>query len=109
MRQKNGKAYENARIIGLNTQACNNENWYLIENRYDPGAQLEFVVSELSKLEAIGGSAVFISHIPPMNCLHPWGARFRAITERYQHVIKFSLYGHTHKEMFEVVRSFDSN
>jgi hypothetical protein len=71
----------------------------LISNRYDPGNQLAFIVDELNKLEAVGGSAIFIAHIPPMgSCLHPWSERFRAIAERYQHVIKFSLYGHTHKQ-----------
>lgn len=103
-----GKTIDNFRVIGVNTQACNNENWFLIENRYDPGDQLKFIVSELDKLEQSGGSAIFISHIPPQNCLHPWGERFRSIAERYQHVIKFSLYGHTHKVMYEVVRSYDN-
>lgn len=105
---RNGKdVEENVRIIGMNTQTCNTENWYLIENRYDPGDQLAFIESELSKLEQVNGSAIFIAHIPPVYCLHPWGARFRALAERYQHVIKFSMFGHTHKEMYEVVRSFD--
>jgi hypothetical protein len=96
-------------VIGINTQACNDENWYLIANRYDPGAQLKFIADELAKLEAVGGSAILISHIPPRYCLHAYGERFRSITERYQHVIKFSLYGHTHREMFSIARSYADN
>ncbi len=51
LRTVSGEEIGNTRIIGINTQACNNENWYLIENRYDPGDQLAFIVDELDMLE----------------------------------------------------------
>lgn len=50
-----------------------------------------------------------ISHIPYYECLHPYGVRLRAILERYQHIIRFSLAGHTHNEEFEVIRSMTDN
>eukprot|EP00350_Pseudokeronopsis_sp_OXSARD2_P012849 CAMPEP_0170557230 /NCGR_PEP_ID=MMETSP0211-20121228/20968_1 /TAXON_ID=311385 /ORGANISM="Pseudokeronopsis sp., Strain OXSARD2" /LENGTH=192 /DNA_ID=CAMNT_0010868045 /DNA_START=989 /DNA_END=1567 /DNA_ORIENTATION=+ len=94
----------------MNTVACYYYNWYLIENRYDPGHLLDFVVKELDQLEKEGGRAILISHVPPSTeCVHEWGARFRAITDRYQHVIRFSLYGHRHRVMYQVAKSFDDN
>mmetsp|Transcript_7086 Transcript_7086/g.5342 ORF Transcript_7086/g.5342 Transcript_7086/m.5342 type:complete len:91 (-) Transcript_7086:142-414(-) len=73
----------NTKVIGMNTMGCNYFNWYLIEERYDPGDQLDFLVSELDQLEKVGGKAILISHIPIPECVHEWGARFRAIVERY--------------------------
>jgi len=46
-----------------------------------------------------------ITHIPYYECLHPYGVRLRALLERYQNVIRFSVSGHTHNEEFEVIRS----
>ena len=51
-----------------------------------------------------------ISHIPPGDdCLHAWGQRFRALSDRYQHVIRFGLYGHTHNEAFKVTKDIRTN
>jgi len=105
----NGETYENTKVIAMNTMACYFYNWYLIEDRYDPGQQLDFIVKELDQLEKVGGKAILISHVPPSSeCVHEWGARFRAITDRYQHVIRFSLYGHRHRVMYSVAKSFDN-
>ena len=35
----------NLKIISLNTQAGNDENWYLINNPTDPGKMLEWLQS----------------------------------------------------------------
>ena len=40
MKLKDGRVFDNVKIIGLNTQAGNNENWYLIKDRYDPGKEI---------------------------------------------------------------------
>jgi len=80
-------------------------NWYLFEDRYDPGNQIQWLQNELAQLEAVNGFAVLILHIPPAECIHPYGVRIRAIQERYQNVIRFSISGHTHNEEFNVVKS----
>lgn len=59
----------------------------------------------MNALEAVNGSAIMLVHIPPAECLHPYGVRIQAIQERYQHIIRFSLSGHTHNEEFNVVKS----
>lgn len=80
-------------------------NWNLIKNRYDPGDELGWLENELATLEKLGHNAIIISHVPPNNgCVHSWGHRFRGLMERYQNVVRFSLHGHIHDEMFSVAR-----
>jgi len=92
----NGKKVANTKIIGINTQTCNNMNWYLFGQRNDPGNELAWLEEELASIEEAGGVAILMAHIPPTDCLHEWGARFRALMDRYQHVVRFSTFGHTH-------------
>ncbi len=47
-----------------------------------------------------------ITHIPTGDdCLHGWGHRYRGLMERYQHIVRFGLMGHTHDEDVSVVKS----
>lgn len=55
LKLKDGRVFNTTKLIGINTQACNNMNWELIKNRYDPGNQIAWLENELSGLEAIGG------------------------------------------------------
>lgn len=57
--------------------------------------------------EARGESAIVISHIPPGDdsCLYEWAVRYKAITDRFQHIIRWSIYGHVHNEVHNLVRS----
>jgi len=58
----------------------------------------------------VNGTAIIIAHIPPgEDCLHAWGARFRALMDRYQHIVRLSLYGHTHDEAFTVVKAIEDD
>lgn len=95
----------NTRVIGINTQACNDLNFYLFKNRYDPGNQIAWLQTELEEVEKLGGNAILVYHIPPNDCLHEWGLRFRAINDRFQSVIRFSMMGHTHDQDFHITKS----
>lgn len=35
---------------------------------------------------------------PAAYCIHTWAHRLRGVIERYQHVIRFSMFGHNHVE-----------
>lgn len=89
-----------SKVIALNTQTCNDQNWYILGERYDLGGQLAFLEAELAEIEAAGGVAVIIQHIQPRNCQYQYGARFQALMERYQHVVRFGLMGHTHDQYY---------
>jgi hypothetical protein len=95
------------RVIGINMQACNNLNWWLLDNRDDPGFQLKWLEGELDQLEKDGGFAHIIAHIPTYNCLHQFGYRYHGLMDRYQHIVRFQTFGHTHDEEFYITRSIE--
>lgn len=97
------------RVISLNTQACNDLNWWLLDNRQDPGLEMQWLEQELSQLEKDGGFAYMIGHIPVSGCLHQFGVRYKALMERYQHIVRFSSFGHSHDENFYITRAFNSS
>lgn len=89
-------------------QSCNNLNWWLLKDRSDPGNQLKWLEQELAALEKEDGFAHIIAHIPPDSCLHQFGIRYKALMERYQHIVRFSSMGHTHQEDIQVVKAINS-
>ena len=61
---------------------------------------LEWLEFELKELEKEHGFAYIIGHVPPYHFLHEFGIRYKALMERYQHVVRFSSFSHTHDESF---------
>jgi hypothetical protein len=55
LKLKSGVEMSNTKIIGVNTQACNNMNWYLLADRNDPGKHLEWLENELKEIESVNG------------------------------------------------------
>jgi hypothetical protein len=48
-----------------------------------------------------------MAHITPDDgCNHDFAVRYRAILERYQHIIRLNILGHTHLDFFKVVSSY---
>jgi len=84
--------------------SCYYFNFEILKTRYDPGDQLAWLEKQLSELEEEGGMAILIGHIPPLyyECMHGWSIRFKALYERYQHIIRMSLYGHDHQEWLQL-------
>ena len=37
--------------------------------------------------------------------MHEWGTRFRALMERFQHIVRFGMQGHEHREFFAISNS----
>jgi len=62
-------------------------------------------------MEKAGEIGIIISHVPPGGnaCLYQWAIRYRAILDRFQHIVRFSIYGHVHHEHFGTIRSFKSD
>ena len=77
------------RIISTNTNAAYNVNLELLKNRYDPGGQIDWLEKELQQLEDDDGFAYIIGHIPPADYMYEFHVRYRALMERYQHIIRY--------------------
>mmetsp|Transcript_9580 Transcript_9580/g.16091 ORF Transcript_9580/g.16091 Transcript_9580/m.16091 type:complete len:239 (-) Transcript_9580:49-765(-) len=66
---------------------------------------LDWLQKELLDLEAEGGSALIIAHVPNLNeCSSQFGRRYHAILDRFQTVVRTTFYSHIHEEQLQVVR-----
>ena len=93
------------RVMVLNTEVCNNMNWYLLTQNSDPFKHLEWIEATLRTAEENNEKVFVVAHVFPggADCLYEWSVRYRAIVERYQHVILQHLVGHDHVEFFNVI------
>ena len=99
------------RIILFNTESAYGYNFYIAGELNDPGQQFEWLESLLKQMEKNGEVAIIIGHHSPgyNDFVYPWASRLRALYDRYQHIIRLSLFGHTHFEEFHVVRAIEDN
>ena len=99
------------RIISLNSENCYGFNFYLIGEHNDPGQEFEWLENLLREMEKRSEIAILIGHHPPGNfdCVYPFAVRLRALYDRFQHIIRLSLFGHTHYEELQVVKSIEDN
>ena len=94
------------RIIALNGQSCYYFNFYLWSEMNDELGQLDWLEKTLKSMERFGEKAIIIGHIPPggEDCMTSFAKRFAVLMDRYQHIVRTSLFGHVHIEFFNVVR-----
>lgn len=89
----------------MNTQVANQGNFWLPGQKYDPANHLSWLEEQLVSIEANQGIAYIAGHVQPFNFTLQFGARYQALMERYQHIIRVGLYGHTHDQYWSVTRS----
>ena len=99
--------FDKVNVVAINSQPCYQFNFYLWNERNDPGDVLQWLNETLHEFERKGEIALFISHIPPGGhaCLYQWSIRYKAITDRFQHLIRFSIFGHVHEEIYNTVNA----
>lgn len=103
LKTRTGGVMDNVRVITLNTQAFNDMNWGLLTTLTDPGDQITWLEAQFRDMEAKGQFAILLGHIPPTS-MYDWSIRYKALVERFQHVIRFQAFGHFHSEEFTIVR-----
>mmetsp|Transcript_192 Transcript_192/g.241 ORF Transcript_192/g.241 Transcript_192/m.241 type:complete len:383 (+) Transcript_192:235-1383(+) len=105
------KKLDRTRIISLNTQNCYNFNFALMSEENDPGQEFEWLENLLRQMEKDGEVGILIGHIPlgNLDCIHEVSVRMKALQDRFQHILRLNLFGHTHYEEFEVHRSIEDN
>ncbi|KAK7091157.1 sphingomyelin phosphodiesterase-like [Littorina saxatilis] len=96
--------YPGLRVVSVNTNACNNMNWWLFFNETDPDGQLAWLIKTLQKAENNKEKVHIIGHIPPGidDCLEMWSRNFYKIVDRYESTISGQFFGHTHHDHFQV-------
>ena len=101
LKMKNGKQLPaGTRVIALNTTTSDSGDMEMWGASNDPGNQFAWLEQQLLEIEAEGGLAIVIMHYTPSNQQHQFGVRYRALIERFQHIVRFGLAGHTHEETF---------
>ncbi|KAL4435972.1 hypothetical protein ABPG74_022207 [Tetrahymena malaccensis] len=97
------------RIIAINTQAGNGQNWYLIQNPTDPKGQLKWLKSQLQQAELQNEKVFIIGHMPIGDTLEEWAQIYTALIQRYSNVIVSQFFGHTHTEQIAAFRNYGTN
>lgn len=92
------------RIVSINMNYCNTQNWWLLINTTDPAQQLQWLINELQTAELKGEKVHIIGHIPPgsSDCLSVWSHNYYKIIERYNNTVRAQFFGHTHMDEFEI-------
>ena len=86
-------------------------NFALMNETGDPAEHLEWLEKELSQAEKDGRVVLIAGHIAPgcYTCVNNWSEKYTILYERYQHIIRLAVFGHDHRELFEVVKSTSSD
>lgn len=92
------------KLISLNMNYCNNQNWWLLLNTTDPADELTWLIHELQESELLGERVLIIGHIPPgsNDCMQVWSTNYYRIVNRYENTISGQFFGHTHQDEFEI-------
>ena len=71
---------------------------------------MQWLENELRDIEKNNQFAWMIGHVDTNECLHQYGVRLQALYDRFQNIIRFSTFGHTHSEEFRAVKNIlDTN
>ena len=75
---------ERLRIISLNTQYCDNLNFWLYLNNRDPADMLSWLVGQLSWAEVAGVKVIILGHIPTgrIDCMKAFSWNYYRIIDR---------------------------
>ena len=70
----------------------------------DAGNMLQWFEDELKQMEKNGEQAIVLSHVPNGDeCLRQYGRRYHALLDKYQHVIRWTVSSHVHREKWSIV------
>ena len=101
----------NLRMIGLNTQACNNQNFFLWVNSTDPGGEIRWLWETLLAAEKNGEMVYMFGHyyLAYSGCLKYWSYHMNALIDRFENIIAGMYFGHSHADSFHVHRGVYTN
>lgn len=101
----------NLRLVALNTQACNDQNFYLWVNSTDPGGQVQWLYKTLLAAEKNGELVYLYGHyyLADDGCLKYWSYHINALIDRFENTIAGMFFGHSHSDSFHVNRGVYSH
>jgi len=92
------------RVISLNNNDCNNQNWWVMYSRVDIQANMQWFHDTLLAAERANERVHILYHLPTGggSCLVFWTREYRRIIERFHMIIGGQFNGHSHNDEFEV-------
>ncbi|KAE8749617.1 hypothetical protein FOCC_FOCC003605 [Frankliniella occidentalis] len=92
------------RVVSINTNFCNDKNWWLLLNSDDPDQELHWLVEELHRAEVAGEKVLVVGHIPPgtPECRSVWSRNLDEILFRYESTVSGLFFGHNHWDEFQL-------
>ena len=92
------------RLVSLNMNFCNNQNWWLLINTTDPMGQLSWLIDILQNAENKNEKVHIIGHIFPggSSCLKAWSWNYYKIVNRYENTISAQFFGHAHSDFYNM-------
>ena len=101
----------NLRLVALNTQACNNQNFYLWVNSTDPGGQVQWLWQTLAAAEKNKEVVYLYGHyyLADDGCLKYWSYHLNALIDRFENIIAGMFFGHSHEDTFHINRGVYNN
>jgi sphingomyelin phosphodiesterase len=98
----------NLRIVSTNCLYCDAMNFFLLQKPNDPNGQIKWLEETLRKAEIDGEVVYLIGHIPAgdTSMLSECALRFKAIIDRFSHIIRFQVSGHTHFDEVKTIKEY---
>lgn len=101
------KVTDKLRVVAINTQFCDINNFYLILNDTDPYEQLSWLQGILEAAAQADEKVLLLGHIPPAHstCLYEYSSKLVNILAQFNDSqIVGQLFGHTHQDEFELLK-----
>ena len=94
----------NLKVISINTNFCNNFNFWLLLNFNDPHQHLHWLYRQLHKAETQRQNVFILGHIAPgtYSCLGRWSHEYNRLIKRFRNIIVGQFFGHTHFDEFQI-------
>ena len=99
------------RFIGINTQYCDSNNFWLVLDWVDPMNQLDWLNSTLNTAKINNEKVLIAGHIPMphTSCLVGYSTQYWKIIDEYNEIIIAQFFGHTHEDSFQIYMDYATN
>eukprot|EP00698_Gefionella_okellyi_P022364 TRINITY_DN7403_c0_g1_i1.p1 TRINITY_DN7403_c0_g1~~TRINITY_DN7403_c0_g1_i1.p1 ORF type:complete len:572 (-),score=106.93 TRINITY_DN7403_c0_g1_i1:145-1860(-) len=95
------------RVVAMNSQLGYAFNFYtFLDEQPVADQQFAWLEATLAASEQAGERVLLVSHHPPFryDCMEQYAAQWHTLFDRYQHVIVAQFTGHTHTDLWQVVK-----
>jgi len=97
------------RVVALNTNYGNSENWWMLMEHVDPTGQLAWLTEVLTEAERHGERVHLLHHHSPGSVLSSFSAALNRLLTRFENTVVGIFVGHSHQDHFKILFDVDNN